>query len=68
MPDHAASLLITPPAPRPLSALEALDEDGRREYWASLALRSTRDLSSLDAAKLLRHFGSAYAAIQDIAH
>ena len=68
MPDHAASLLITPPAPRPLSALEALDEDGRREYWASLALRSTRDLSSLDAAKLLRHFGSAYAAIQDIVH
>ena len=49
-----------------ISALSALDEAGRREYWAALALRCTRELNSLEAAKLLRHFGSAYEALQDV--
>ena len=49
-----------------ISALAALDEAGRREYWAALALRCTRELNSLEAAKLLRHFGSAYEALQDV--
>jgi len=69
MTDHAASSSLPPPFPaRRPSALDTLDEAGRREYWAALALRHIRNLSSLDAAKLLRHFGSAYAALQDIAH
>ena len=69
MPDSlATTAVLPPPAAHCPSALEALDEDGRREYWAALALRWTRDLSSLDAAKLLRHFGSAYAALQNIPH
>ena len=49
-----------------ISALAALDEAGRREYWAALALRCTRELNSLEAAKLLRYFGSAYEALQDV--
>lgn len=48
------------------SALSALDDAGRREYWAALALRCTRELNSLEAANLLRHFGSAYEALQDV--
>ena len=67
MSDHAASPLV-PPCPRRSSALEVLDEAERKEYWAALALRWTKNLSSLDTAKLLRHFGSAYAALQDISH
>ena len=69
MSDHAASSSLLPPFPaRRPSALDTLDETGRREYWAALALRNVRNLSSLDAARLLRHFGSAYAALQDITH
>ena len=49
-----------------ITALSALDETGRREYWAALALRCTNELNSLEAAKLLRHFGSAYEALQDV--
>ena len=68
MSDPAASLPLVPPSSRCPSALEELNEAARREYWAALALRWTKNLSSLDAAKLLRHFGSAYTAIQDIPH
>ena len=68
MPDHAAIPPLVPPSSRCPSALEELDEAERKEYWAALALRWTKNLSSLDTAKLLRHFGSAYAAIQDIPH
>ncbi|HJD97664.1 DNA-processing protein DprA [Mailhella massiliensis] len=48
------------------SGLAALDDDGRREYWAALALRCTPGLGSRGACLLLRHFGSAYAAITSL--
>ena len=44
--------------------LAAMDEAARKEYWASLALRHCRGLGARSAARLARHFGSAYAAIQ----
>ncbi len=52
----------------PLSAMEQFfparrDEAGRQEYWASLALRHCRGLGLVGLNVLLRHFGSAYAAV-----
>lgn len=44
-------------------ALDYLDENARREYWAALALRCTKGLGATALARLLRRFGSAYAAI-----
>lgn len=44
-------------------ALERLDENARREYWAALALRCTRGLGASLAARLLRRFGTAYDAV-----
>ena len=41
-----------------------MDEAARKEYWASLALRHCRGLGARYAARLARHFGSAYAAVQ----
>ena len=41
-----------------------MDEATRKEYWASLALRHCRGLGARSAARLARHFGSAYAAVQ----
>ena len=48
------------------SALEALDEDARREYWAALALRHVRGLGVRSACLLLKHFGSAYEAVMNV--
>ena len=45
------------------SALDALDDRGRKEYWASLALRCTKGVSRSMAVRLLRRFGSAYEAV-----
>ena len=42
----------------------AMDEAARKEYWASLALRHCRGLGARSAARLMRHFGSAYSAVQ----
>lgn len=36
----------------------------RREFWASLALRHCRGLGPRTVCRLLRHYGSAYAAVQ----
>ena len=41
-----------------------MDEAARKEYWASLALRHCRGLGARSGARLARHFGSAYAAVQ----
>lgn len=41
-----------------------MDEAARKEYWASLALRHCRGLGARSAARLMRHFGSAYSAVQ----
>ena len=41
-----------------------MDEAARKEYWASLALRHCRGLGARSAARLARHFSSAYAAVQ----
>ena len=48
------------------SALERLDEVGRREFWATLALRHTKKLGLRSAKRLLDHFGSAYAAVREV--
>ena len=48
------------------SALESLDEDARREYWAALALRHVRGLGVRSACLLLKHFGSAYEAVMNV--
>lgn len=41
-----------------------MDEAARKEFWASLALRHCRGLGARSGARLARHFGSAYAAVQ----
>lgn len=46
-------------------ALERLNEEQRREYWACLALRHTPGLGARSCKKLLAAFGSAYAALQN---
>lgn len=55
-------------APRRASgALEALDDAGRAEFWASLALRHTRGLGARGCKRLLAFFGSAFEAVQGTA-
>lgn len=49
-----------------LTGLSALDDDGRKEYWAALALRHTAGLGVRGACLLLSHFGSAYEAVMNI--
>lgn len=41
-----------------------MGEEARTEYWASLALRHCSGLGARSCARLLRTFGSAYAAVQ----
>ena len=53
---------------REARAFDLFDEDGRREFWAALALRYTQGLGLVSAKKLLDHFGSAYAAVQAASH
>lgn len=48
------------------SALSALGEDARREYWAALALRRTHGLGASGICRLLRHFGSAWDAVDNV--
>lgn len=43
-----------------------LDEAGRREFWASLALRHCRGVGPRTQASLLKRFGSAYQALQQL--
>ena len=52
-------------APLP-AGLSALNDDERREYWATLALRHTRGLGARLICLLLRHFGSAYEAVMNV--
>ncbi|WP_418764106.1 DNA-processing protein DprA [Mailhella sp.] len=49
----------------PVAGLSELDENGRREYWAALALRHTAGLGVRGACLLLKHFGSAYDAVMN---
>lgn len=49
----------------PLSARWGdMDDRARREYWAGLALRHCRGLGARSCCRLLRHFGSAFAALE----
>lgn len=48
------------------TGLAALNDDGRREYWAALALRHTAGLGVRGACLLLKHFGSAYEAVTNV--
>lgn len=43
-----------------------LDEAGRKEFWASLALRHCRGIGPRTQAALLKRFGSAYQALQQL--
>lgn len=43
---------------------QELDEAARRELWASLALRHTPGLGARRLCRLLKYFGSAYAAVE----
>lgn len=43
-----------------------LDEAGRKEFWASLALRHCRGIGPRTQASLLKRFGSAYQALQQL--
>lgn len=43
-----------------------LDEAGRKEFWASLALRHCRGIGPRTQAVLLKRFGSAYQALQQL--
>lgn len=43
-----------------------LDEAGRKEFWASLALRHCRGIGPRRQASLVRRFGSAYQALQQL--
>ena len=52
---------------RASGALEALDDAGRAEFWASLALRHTRGLGARSRKRLLAFYGSAFAAVQGTA-
>lgn len=49
---------------QPHFALERLDEAGRSEFLAALALRHTRGLGQRSAKLLLEHFGSAHSALR----
>ena len=41
-----------------------LSDEARTEYWAALALRHCAGLGARSCARLLKAFGSAYAAVQ----
>lgn len=45
---------------------DSLDEEGRVQFWATLALRHTRGLGGRSWTRLLKTFGSAYDALQNI--
>ena len=51
----------------PSSALSKLDETARAEYWAALALRRSKGLSARSIRRLLGRFGSAFAAVHNVA-
>ncbi len=51
--------------PAPLLG-DSLDEEGRAQLWATMALRHTRGLGGRSWTRLLKTFGSAYAALQNI--
>jgi len=47
---------------------DELDEAARAELWAVLALRHTEGLGARSHIRLIRHFGSAFAAVQRAPH
>ena len=51
-------------ADQPLPSWAAMDQAGRREFWASLAIRHCRGIGARSRARLLNTFGSAYRALQ----
>lgn len=47
---------------------EQLSEEGRQEYWATLALRHTDGMGRRSIAKLLKAFGTAWNVCKNIDH
>ncbi len=50
----------------PAGGLSSLDDEGRKEYWATLALRHTAGIGARSACTLLKYFGSAYSAVLNV--
>ncbi|MBO4793229.1 MAG: DNA-processing protein DprA, partial [Deltaproteobacteria bacterium] len=51
----------------PGTLLQRLDEAGRNEFWASLALRHCPGMGPRLACRVLKAYGSAYAAFRHLA-
>lgn len=49
-----------------MALLTQMEEQERAQYWATLALRHTQGLGARSWTRLLRVFGSAYAAIENL--
>ncbi len=49
-----------------ISALDNLDEDGRKEFLACLALKNTQGLGARSICKLMNYFSSAYTALHSL--
>ncbi len=49
-----------------MTALERLNEDERKEYWACLALKYAQNIGVRTIAKLLKHFNSAFVAVHSL--
>lgn len=49
----------------PVLPLREMDDAGRKEYWASLALRHCRLIGARTRKRLLHFYGSAYKAVEN---
>ncbi|MDR1777784.1 MAG: DNA-processing protein DprA [Desulfovibrio sp.] len=47
-----------------MSGWAGMDEEARKEFWASLALRHSKWLGARSRARLLKKFGSSFQALQ----
>lgn len=50
---------------RPVASLRQMNEESRKEFWASLALRHCRGIGVRTRARLLNYFGSALKAVEN---
>ncbi len=48
------------------TALSKLNEEERKEYWACLALRYAQSIGTTSVSRLMKHFGSAFVAVQSL--
>ncbi len=48
------------------TALNKLNEDERKEYWACLALKYAKNIGIRTISKLMKHFNSAFTAVHSL--